>query len=192
MQGLEQLVLASSSQWRLAMLQDAGLDVIAMAPLVDEDRFSDPNPALLAEQLAHEKAMAVFKKCPGRLVLGADQVAHIGDEVFGKPKDPGDHLRRLQQLRGTRHDLVTGVSMLDASGEERFHVRTGIYFRDDISDEELVKYVDCGEGSGCAGGYRIEGRGAWLIDRVDGDWFNVVGLPLLEVVGRLRRKGWRF
>ena len=80
---------------------------------------------------------------------------------------------------------------VDEADEEAFHVTTAVRFRADVSDEEIRQYIRHGEASGCAGGYMVERRGAWLVESVDGDWLNVVGLPVLAVVGRLRARGWR-
>lgn len=172
------------------MLEDAGLACEAVDPGVDEDRIQAADPAALACARARAKAEAVVARHPEALVLGADQVAFIGDEIFGKPRNPADHLRRLRQLREHPHALVTGVALLGPGIDRVFQEHTRLVFRADISDAELETYVASGEGSGCAGGYRVEARGAWLIDRVEGDWFNVIGLPILRVISELRKLGW--
>ena len=124
-------------------------------------------------------------------MIGADQVVHQDGEVFGKPRDPADHLARLQSMRGHTHELVTGWSLRGPGPPEDGVVITRMTVRDDLTDDELRAYVDSGEGSGCAGGYAAEGRGARLMRRVDGDWFNVIGLPVLAVWDALRARGSR-
>jgi septum formation protein len=95
-------------------------------------------------------------------------------------------------LRGRAHRLVTGVCIVAPGGRElRFVEETVLHGRPDLSDAELAAYVASGEGSGCAGGYAIEGRGAQLFARIEGDYFNVIGLPLFRVVDALRGMGWR-
>ncbi len=185
------IVLASTSPWRRKLLADAGLVVDAVAPGVDEE-IEEPDPVLRAVALAVRKAEAVARILPDALVLGADQVATDGASIWGKPTDPEDHLARLRALRGRSHRLVTGWALRGPGVRREGHQVTTLWGRADLAEEELVAYVACGEGSGCAGGYAIEGRGVFLFERIDGDWFNIVGLPLLPVLGALRELGWRF
>ena len=186
------LTLASASPWRRDMLLAAGLEVEAVASGVDERAVQADHPVDLAIELASAKASAVASR-QGGWVLGADQVVWDGVEVFGKPTDPTDHLRRLQAMRGGTHELITAWCLVTPDGDRRIGVeRTRLTVRADLSDAELQAYVDTGEGSGCAGGYAIEGHGAWLFESVDGDWFNIVGLPLFAVLTALRDLGWRY
>lgn len=185
------LVLASGSRWRRQLLADVGVPVVSVAPPVDEETILDPDPVALALARARAKAAAVRAAHPGAWVIGADQVATLDGEAFGKPLDPVDHRRRLGQLRGRTHRLTTGVVLLGADVDRAFVEHTDITFRADLSDAELDAYVASGEGAGSAGGYEAEHRGAQLIARIDGDWFNVLGLPVLRLVDELRRLGWR-
>lgn len=186
------LVLASTSPYRRAMFEACGLPVEAVGSGVDEDALVEPDPRERALELARRKADAVALRMPGRWVLGADQVAYDDRESFGKPRDPEDHLRRLMSLRGKEHHLVVGWVLVGPEGQriERT-TTTALRVRDDLTDAELSAYVACGEGSDCAGGYAIEGRGLWLFAEVDGDWLNILGLPMMEVLGVLREHGWR-
>lgn len=184
------IVLASTSPWRLQMLRAAGIPCEGVAPLADERSVQDADPVARALGRATVKARSVPR--PDAVVIGADQVAHLDDEVFGKPRDPADHLARLQRLRGRAHTLSTGVCIVVPGGAElRFVDQSVLHARADVSDAELAAYVASGEGTGCAGGYAIEGRGAQLFSRIDGDYFNVIGLPLLRVIDALRGLGWR-
>ncbi len=194
---MEALWLASTSPWRRRMLEAAGLRIRAEAPGVDERSVLRADPVELARELALQKARAVAARHPGEWVLGADQVGYDPElrEPFGKPADPEDHLARLASLVGRSHVLVTGFALVrggDTPEEVVEDVSTSLVVRADLTREELLAYVRTGEGSGCAGGYAIEGLGAFLFERVDGDWFNVVGLPLLRVMTLLRERGWRF
>jgi septum formation protein len=193
------IILASESKWRLQMLLDLGVQVTAQSSGIDESQYSSNSAPELATLLAKKKAEAVWGRNRGSIVIGSDQVAFMGDETFGKPKDELDHFNRLCSLRGRSHYLVTAVTVLYPSSDEAgaspcaksFTETTEVHFRGDVSDEELWEYVRSGEASGCAGGYMVERRGAWLIDRIDGDYFNVVGLPVFKVVRILRELGLR-
>ena len=187
---MKPLVLASTSPWRLALLRDVGLTCEALSSDVDENTIVAPDPVAQALCRARAKALAVARRRPDALVVGADQVAHIDGEAFGKPLDAKDHLERLRALRGRTHTLSTGVALAEGDTLEEFSVDTALRFRADVSDEELMAYVRRGEGSGCAGGYQAERLGAWLIEAVDGDWWNVIGLPIFPLLTRLRARGW--
>jgi len=173
------------------MLRDSGLDVEAEAPGVDEIS-DDADPVARAQALAARKAGAVRARRPDAVVIGADQVVTDGTEIWGKPVDRADHVRRLSSMRGHHHDLVTGWAIVGPGIERSGHQRTRLWARADVTDDEIARYVDTGEGTGCAGGYAIEGRGVFLFERIEGDWFNIIGLPLLPVLGALRGLGWRF
>lgn len=188
---MKRLLLASTSPWRLGLLRDAGIRCEAVSPEVDEDAITAPDPVALAVARATAKALAVARRSPGALVLGADQVAHLDGEPFGKPRDPEDWIARLRALRGRAHLLSTGVALAEDELVESFVVSSEVRFRADVSDEEILDYVALGEARGCAGGYQVERRGAWLVEAVDGDWWNVIGLPLLPLIGHLRARGWR-
>ena len=185
------LVLASTSSSRRAMLSAAGVAYRAIPPGVDERAYDDADPATLAAQLAHAKAAAVAAREPTSWVIGSDQVGWLDGERLDKPEDPSDHLRRLQRMRGRPHTLHTAWTLL-GPGTTRVDGATTVtlWMRADLSDAELAAYVATGEGSRCAGGYALEGRGAALFSRYEGDWFSVLGLPLLDVLDALRRHGW--
>jgi len=189
------VLLASTSPVRHKMLTNAGISARAVPSGVTEAIPANPeNVTDVVEQLALAKARAVADRFPDHIVIGADQLAfdpgapHL---PFGKPRDPGDHLARLQALRGRSHVLVTGFAILGPDVAIVDHDRTKMHVRGDLTDEELAAYVATGEGSGCAAGYAAEGRGGFLFERIDGDFFNVLGLPLLKVITALRGLGWR-
>lgn len=192
------IVLASGSRWRLALLDQCGLSCRAVSPQVDEAAIVASTPRATAMARARAKAREVGLTNPQALVIGADQVLWEegpgGGEAIGKPVDGEDHLMRLRRLRGQRHQLCTAVCLWappELGGVEEFDVITEVRMRADPSDEELLAYVGYGEASGCAGGYMVEGRGAWLLEGLDGDYFNVVGLPVFSLIQRLRARGFR-
>lgn len=187
-----QIVLASASPWRRKLLHDAGLDVLGEAARIDETDFDGEGAAGMALARARAKAADVASRHPAAWVIGADQVVHQDGERFGKPTDPADHLARLQSMRGRTHELVTGWVLVGPGTPAEGVCVTRMHVRADLTDDELAAYVANGEGRGCAGGYAAEGLGGFLFSAIEGDWFNVIGLPLFEVQTALRARGWRF
>jgi septum formation protein len=189
---MPELVLASTSATRQRLLASAGLAFRAVAPEVSEDGGLI-DPVARARELASRKARAVAARFPDAWVIGSDQVVWDGVDVFGKPTDPDDHRRRLASLRGRTHELVTAVAFV--RGDVLLsvdHDVTRMVVRSDVTDDEIAAYVATGEGRWCAGGYAAEGLGQFLFQRIDGDFSNVLGLPMPLVVARLRALGWRF
>lgn len=194
------LILASTSPWRQKMLRQAGVGCTVVAPDVDERAVPWDEPVSLVRELARQKAADVAARHPGAIVIGADQVAYDPEqpsEVWGKPANPTEHLAGLCALRGRMHCLVTGFAIVGGGPEQADldvveHETTRLWVRPDLTDDELRAYVATGEGSACAGGYAAEGLGGFLFSRIEGDWFNVLGLPLFRVLDGLRRRGWRF
>lgn len=183
------VILASTSPARRSLLASVGLAHEAESPGVDEEVPAGTPPAEMARALALRKAAAVAARHPDSIVIGADQVLDLDGKPFGKPADEAEALAGLHRLSGRSHDLVTGLALF-APGtaplveEERttLHVRA-------LVDDELRRYIDTGEWQGCAGGYRVEGRGLALFERIEGDWTNVLGLPMPRLLGHLRRLG---
>jgi len=185
------LVLASTSFWRKKMLEDVGIPLECVGSGVDERSFTEREPQALAAVLARAKADTVAQRLPRRWVLGSDQVVTDDQEVWGKPDDPQGHLRRLQSMRGKAHRLISAYCLVLPDGRRwEDSDTTTLWVRGDVSDRELQAYVESGEGSYCAGGYAVEGQGAWLFERVEGDYWNILGMPLLKVLGSLRTLGW--
>lgn len=186
------LVLASTSRWRQSLLAAAGVRCTTADPAVDEASIGGSDPVDVARRRALAKARAVSARQPGALVIGADQVVHLDGETIGKPASEAEWRARLAAFRGRQHQLTTAVALVDGrSADEVFDVQTLVRFRADLDDAELEAYIRFGEARGCAGGYMVEQRGAWLVESLDGDWTNVVGMPVFALIGRLRTRGYR-
>ncbi|HYO59489.1 Maf family protein [Archangium sp.] len=189
---MRELILASTSSFRRALMDSLGLPYRAEAPGVDED-VSPSLPAREAVRiLAERKARAVHARHPGAWVLGADQLVEVEGEVLGKPENREAARSQLGKLLGRTHDICTGVCLLGPGGYAAGAVEVSRLSFYPVAPEELERYLDLGEWQGCAGSYRVESAGQALLQRLDGDRTNVQGLPMLTVVRLLREAGFRF
>lgn len=181
------LVLASGSPRRKELLEQVGLTFSIDVADVDENLEED-RPASLVEQLSRKKALAVLQRHPEAIVLGADTVVAYEDEILGKPEDGADALNMLSMLAGRVHHVYTGVTICSMEeGQpvmDTFHVCTKVSMYDTPRDL-LEAYIRTGEPMDKAGAYGIQGMGAVLVKEIEGDYNNVVGLPVSEVFRRL-------
>src|SRR6185503_5607621 len=169
------------------LLTMLGIPQRVEAANVQEIRLPREAPAAYVKRLARDKARAVT----GAWVLGADTTVALGDDILEKPADPADALRMLLALSGRRHEVLTAVC-LRADGVEYEAVdSTAVFFRP-ASEELLRAYVATGEPLDKAGAYGIQGYGAALIERIEGDFFGVMGLPVRLVLDLLQRAGWEY
>jgi septum formation protein len=185
----ERLVLASSSPRRAEILRSVGWDFEAVAANVDETHNALEDPISYVKRLATMKAETVARKFPGQLVLGADTVVLIGEDVLGQPVDDADARRMLQLLGGRWHMVLTGVALVRFGMPPHVlvdHATTRVRFFE-MSPNEIDWYVSTGEPHGKAGAYAIQGRGSLFIEGIQGDYFNVVGLPIRLVYELSRR-----
>ena len=176
----EKLILASKSPRRAELLRAAGWLFEVVPADIDETLRDNETPANYVKRLAIEKAEAVARRVPTGLVLAADTTVVIDDHVLGQPIDDDDARRMLTLLNGRWHDVLTGVALFRA-GQVQSPVsdyeRTRVKFAQ-MSDEEIDWYVSTGEPRGKAGAYGIQGRASVFIEEIQGDYFNIVGLPL--------------
>jgi septum formation protein len=182
------LVLASTSAARRALLDALGLRYRVERPEVAEDVPPGTTVEDAVRMLALRKARAVASRHPGALVLGADQLGEVEGRLLGKPPDRAAAREQLRSLLGRTHRLVTAVALVQG-GEESLEVDQVLLGFHPLREKELERYLDHGEWEGCAGGYRIEGRGQALVATLEGDRTSVMGLPMLAVVRMLRRRG---
>ncbi len=173
------LVLASKSPRRHQILRDAGIPFVVRASDVLEERRSGEPAIDYVRRLAEEKAFAVAMGA-GEVVLGADTVVVIDGQVLEKPRDAADALRMLRLLSRREHEVITGICLRAESRKIVDHAATRVRFVS-LTDEELKAYVASGEPMDKAGAYAIQGLASKFIDRIEGDYFNVVGLPVALV-----------
>jgi len=190
------LVLASRSDVRGKILAAAGLRFEIRPAQIDEraeeTKIGAPDAAAAARHLARAKAGAVAARLPGRLVLGADQTLARGNRRFSKPADRGAAVEQLQALRGRTHELHSALALV-RDGETLFaHVGTARLTMRDFTDAFLEDYLDMMGDAALAsvGGYQLEGIGIHLFERVEGDYFTVLGLPLMPLLAYLRENGF--
>lgn len=186
----DRIVLASASPRRLELLASAGIEFEVFAGDVDETVLPGEVPEDHVVRLAREKAFYVAAQAEGRFFVGADTVVVCDGEIMGKPRDAADAERMLKKLSGVAHEVITGYAIFDREREGAVSaaVTTRVFFKR-LRDEEIRDYIATGCPFDKAGAYAIQGGAAYMVERIDGSYTNVVGLPLCEVVETLRRIG---
>lgn len=180
------LILASASPSRKMLLEQAGLDFEVVVSGVDETVPPDYTPAQTVEALARRKGQAVQALRPEAPIIAADSVVSIDGLILGKPKDDEAAKSTLRRLSGRTHELITGVCLLINGRMDLFHQVTQVTFYP-LTEEEIAEYVALGESRGRAGAYGIEGIGVVLVQSIQGDYPNIVGLPVAETIRRLHK-----
>ena len=181
------LVLASTSLRRQQILTAAGIPFVVRAPNIPEERDTGESPEEYVRRLAESKAFAV-DKASGEIVLAGDTVVVAGDQILEKPRDHADALRMLRLLSGRSHEVITGICLRSDSQKIVDAASTRVHFVE-LSEAELAAYVASDEPMGKAGAYAIQGLASRFIDRVEGGYFNVVGLPISLVYRHLKTLG---
>jgi septum formation protein len=189
------LILASASPRRQELLREAGIPFEVHAANINEDQVPGETPLEYAWRLSREKAQAVAADYPQRDILGADTIVVISNEalgkaeVLGKPKDHGDAARMLRLLSGRGHEVTTAVSLIVPGRDaETRTCTTQVAFRK-LTEDEIQRYIASGEPMDKAGAYAIQGGASLWTDRIEGEYSNVVGLPLSLVTEMLRING---
>lgn len=181
------LVLASGSPRRRQLLEMLGIPIEVRPSHIPEVRRPGESPQTCAERLAREKAAGVA----GALVLGADTTVVVDGEMLEKPVDAADALRMLKRLEGRAHQVITAIALKTPEGMLGATDITAVTFRP-ADDDTLRAYIATGEPMDKAGAYGIQGYGAALVERIDGDFFGVMGLPVRLVLDLLARAGYRY
>jgi septum formation protein len=194
------LILASASPRRQDLLRSAGISFSVQPADIDEAVLVGEAPRDYAQRLAREKVLAVAPSQAQNYVLGADTIVLVGELILGKPNDAADAARMLRLLSGRAHEVITGVSLMrPASSREpdqpppgaenrelRTEVQSTLVAVSELSDDEIHRYVATGEPMDKAGAYAIQGLASRWIPRIEGDYSNVVGLPVALVYRMLR------
>jgi septum formation protein len=196
------LVLASASPRRQELLRAAGIAITVQPTNIPESPKDGEPPRACAERLAREKAWVVFKERPNDFVLGADTIVVVEGKILGKPRDAADAARMLRLLSGRAHEVTTGVCLMgpkatsaspeSPKGEATLgdtRSETTLVSMSELSDEEIKTYIETGEPMDKAGAYAIQGMASRWVPRIDGDYSNVVGLPVALVYRMLRERG---
>jgi septum formation protein len=181
-----QVILASSSPRRRELLHLIGVPHEIRPADIDESCRPGESPRAHAERLAREKASAI--DAPDAVVIGSDTIVVVDGDVLGKPRDRAQAAEMLRRLSGRSHVVMTGVAVWWRGRLESTVEEVDVTFRD-LTDREIDRYIDTGEPMDKAGAYGIQGYGATIVERVEGDYFAVMGLALNQLVGLMRRVG---
>ena len=182
-----EIILASASPRRKEILQNTKLKFEVQKSEIEEAVFEEESPESMVVRLAYEKAFDVAQKNREKLVIGADTIVVLGDEVLGKPKDEEEAFDMIQKLSNKTHRVITGISLI--------HLKKGIVVNDyqisyvtfkDLSEDSIKDYINTKESLDKAGGYGIQGYGALLVEGIQGDYFNIVGLPISKLSDLLK------
>ena len=184
------IVLASRSPRRHELLRRMGItDFSVVVPDVEETYPNGLSPQQIVAHISRLKSDAAAPLvAPADILITADTMVFLGDDRLGKPRDEADALRMLTELAGSRHTVCTGVTVRQGSRVECFAVSTDVYFRP-CTEAELRAYIATGEPMDKAGSYGAQGIGAIFVEKIDGDFYNVMGLPLCALAGLLARFG---
>jgi len=181
------LVLASASPRRQELLRSAGIEFTVQPANIDETPLQDESARSCAERLAREKALAVWRTRPQDRVLGADTIVVVDGTILGKPVDAANAVRMLLRLSGRVHEVVTGVCLIEAGTGDaekprlRIASESTLVTMNFLSEKEIAAYIVTGEPMDKAGAYAIQGMASRWIPRIEGDYSNVVGLPVALV-----------
>ena len=184
---VQPLLLASTSPQRRVILDQLGIPYDVIAPEYVEEDSPTAGVVRLVREHARGKARSVAAKADERTVLGVDTAVSLGGKIFGKPANAAEAERMLEELSGETHVVVSGLCLLTPAWELVEHASTRVTFRE-LTPREIAQHMTHGEWEGRAGGYAIQGRGAALVEGIEGDYLNVVGLPAALLVRTLAER----
>ena len=183
---MKNIILASTSPRRRELLTLAGVKFEVLALNVDESVPEGTSPEDAVEMTARKKAMAIAERHGRSIVIGADTVVVCDGKILGKPKSKKEAVEMLKMLSGREHLVMTGVCIAHGGETEIYHVVTKVKFYE-LSNKDINDYVNTGEPMDKAGAYGIQGRGCVLVESIEGDYFNIVGLPISSLCRKLKK-----
>lgn len=183
---MQKVILASESPRRRELLSSLNVNYTTCAPGVEEHFNRDLSIEKAVMQVAQAKAEAVLKVRPNDIIIGADTIVVIDNEILGKPKDNEEAKAMLKKLSGRTHSVFTGVSILYQNHVENFYEETKVTFYE-LEESLMDEYIATKECKDKAGAYGIQGKGSILVKKIEGDYYNVVGLPLAKLYRKLLR-----
>lgn len=177
-----EIILASASPRRKELLEKLDLEFSVCPADIDESLLPDEDAGMYPLRTAVQKAMAVAKTAENAIIIAADTVVVLDDRILGKPKDEKEAKEMLQRLSGREHIVITGIGVVDTvSGRTLSATEQTIVYFHPLEEEEIDAYIASGECMDKAGSYGIQGKGSLLVRKIDGDYFNVMGLPLSKL-----------
>lgn len=182
------IILASSSPRRKEILENANVKFDIIKSEIDEVILDNELPSQVVMRLAFEKCIDIAAKHRESLVIGADTVVVLDDIILGKPKDIDEAVAMITQLSGKTHQVITGISLINLSANKKIidYVVSNVKFKD-LSAEDIKDYIQTNESLDKAGAYGIQGYGALLVEEIQGDYFNIVGLPISRLSDLLKQ-----
>jgi septum formation protein len=186
---LPKIILASGSPRRAEILNSIGWEFTKDVPDIDEGELPGESPESYVQRLAKNKAKTVAARYPGQLVLGADTTVVVDGEIIGKPTDLADARRMLEMLSGKRHEVLTGVAVVSNGKVQLGLQRTAVKFAH-MTDAEINFLAEMGDPLDKAGAYAVQAQAALFIEGIEGDYWNVVGLPISLVYELVKKAGF--
>lgn len=182
------IILASASPRRKEILGNTNAKFTVIKSEIDEVILDHEHPKQVVMRLAFEKCIDIASKHKEDLVIGADTVVVLDDAILGKPKDEKDAYNMLKRLSGKTHQVITGISLINLDANKKIidYVVSNVKFKD-LSEEDIKDYIHTKESLDKAGAYGIQGYGALLVEEIQGDYFNIVGLPISRLSDLLRK-----
>ena len=176
------IILASGSPRRKEILENTNLKFSVITSDIDERIFENEEPIQLVLRLAFEKCMSVAQNNPSDLVIGADTIVVLDNEILGKPKDEEEAFNMLSKLSNREHQVITGMSIVNLENEKKIvdYAISNVKFKK-LTDQDIKDYINTKECLDKAGSYGIQGYGALLVEEIKGDYFNIVGLPISKL-----------
>lgn len=185
---MKKIILASASPRRKELLTKVGFKFEVAVSYFEEKINFQLSPEKIVKELAQSKARSVAEKYPDAIVIAADTIIVLEKKIVGKPKNKADARQILRLLSGKAHSVITGFVVFDTKTKQAVvkHVETQVFFKK-IPEKKIIAYVETGEPLDKAGAYAIQGKGSFLVERIEGDYENVVGLPVKALIKELKK-----